>query len=586
MITIKSISVKNFLSVGNVAQGINFDRDDLTLVLGENLDLGGNDNRNGVGKSTILNALSYALYGSAITNIRKENLINKTNGKGMLVSIELDHNGTQIKIDRGRKPNVFKLVVNGKEVASDEDSDDARGESRETQKDIESLIGLTHQMFKQIVGLNTYNQPFLSLKSSEQRELIEQLLGITKLSEKADKLKELLRITKDDIKHEEFKLKAVSEANKQLENNVSILERKSVAWNTGHLQKIAQLEEGIKTLYNIDIEEEIDNQKKCIQISEIENKAQLLMKDLKHYERDKTRYLNEKSEIETKLKDIVEGKTCPLCKQSLHVDHSDMINDENRKLDVVLQKLKTVEENITSVTNQLSHYKTDERPAIFYTTLEEALNHRASLEQLASTLENELSLSNPYVDQIQSLKDSVVDVNYDSINALCQKRDHQEFLLKLLTSKDSFIRKKIIDQNMSYLNSRLEYYLIKMGLPHDVKFQSNLEVSITEHGRDLDFDNLSRGERTRLILSLSWAFRDVFESLNDKINLLFIDELIDNGLDSSGVESALSVLKHMSRDLKRSIFLISHREELIGRVDQVLTVVKEGGFTSFNTDDE
>ena len=158
-------------------------------------------------------------------------------------------------------------------------------------------------------------------------------------------------------------------------------------------------------------------------------------------------------------------------------------------------------------------------------------------------------------------------------------------MLKLLTSKDSFIRKKIIDQNLSYLNSRLSVYLSKVGLPHDVKFKSDLEVEITQYGRDFDFDNLSRGERTRLILSLSWAFRDVYESLNGKINLLFIDELIDGGLDTNGVENSLSVLKKMTRENQRSIFLISHRDELIGRVSSVLKVVKEGGFTSFESTD-
>jgi len=109
-------------------------------------------------------------------------------------------------------------------------------------------------------------------------------------------------------------------------------------------------------------------------------------------------------------------------------------------------------------------------------------------------------------------------------------------LLKLLTNKDSFIRKRIIDQNLSYLNARLSQYLDRIGLPHTVKFLNDLTVSIEELGRELDFDNLSRGERNRLILSLSWAFRDVWESLYQPINLLFIDEVIDTGMDSSGVE--------------------------------------------------
>jgi DNA repair exonuclease SbcCD ATPase subunit len=109
-------------------------------------------------------------------------------------------------------------------------------------------------------------------------------------------------------------------------------------------------------------------------------------------------------------------------------------------------------------------------------------------------------------------------------------------------------------------------------------------VEITELGRDLDFDNLSRGERNRLILSMSWAFRDVWESLYHPINVLFIDELIDSGLDSSGVESSLALLKQMSRDRDKSIWLVSHRDELIGRVNNILRVVKENGFTAYNTD--
>jgi ABC-type multidrug transport system ATPase subunit len=176
------------------------------------------------------------------------------------------------------------------------------------------------------------------------------------------------------------------------------------------------------------------------------------------------------------------------------------------------------------------------------------------------------------------------EVTYDTLNELTRLHEHQDFLLKLLTNKDSFIRKKIIEQNLSYLNQRLTHYLDRIGLPHQVIFQNDLTVEITELGRDLDFDNLSRGERNRLILSMSWAFRDVWESLYHPINVLFIDELIDSGLDSSGVESSLALLKQMSRDRDKSIWLVSHRDELIGRVNNILKVVKENGFTAYNTD--
>ena len=142
----------------------------------------------------------------------------------------------------------------------------------------------------------------------------------------------------------------------------------------------------------------------------------------------------------------------------------------------------------------------------------------------------------------------------------------------------------MIDQNLNYLNSRLGYYLNKIGLPHTIKFQNDLSVEIQELGRELDFDNLSRGERNRLILSLSWAFRDVWENLFQPINLLFIDELVDSGMDTSGVESSLAILKKMARDQHKSIWLVSHKDELTGRVNNLMTVVKENGFTAYNTD--
>ena len=207
------------------------------------------------------------------------------------------------------------------------------------------------------------------------------------------------------------------------------------------------------------------------------------------------------------------------------------------------------------------------------------------------TLETQLTVkaseTDPYQEQIDELRNTAMqEITWDSVNSLTSLKEHQEFLLKLLTSKDSFIRKKIIDQNLAYLNNRLTYYLDKMGLPHSVLFQNDLTVLITQLGQDLDFDNLSRGERNRLILSLSWAFRDVWESLYQQINLLFVDELVDNGLDASGVEGALAVLKKMSRERKKNIFLISHKDELIGRVNNVLKVIKENGFTSYANDVE
>ena len=199
-------------------------------------------------------------------------------------------------------------------------------------------------------------------------------------------------------------------------------------------------------------------------------------------------------------------------------------------------------------------------------------------------IENKVAEVDPYSEQVVEMESKALQVvDFNKINELSKYGDHLKFLLDLLTSKDSFVRKKIIDQNLSYLNARLTHYLDKMGLPHTVVFKNDLSVEITELGRELDFDNLSRGERNRLILGLSFAFRDVWENLYYPINTLFIDELIDSGLDSIGVENSMGVLKEMSRRRNKSIWLVSHREELAGRVPSILNVVKENGFTSYST---
>ena len=207
------------------------------------------------------------------------------------------------------------------------------------------------------------------------------------------------------------------------------------------------------------------------------------------------------------------------------------------------------------------------------------------MENLVKELDTRTKETDPYQDQMDDLTNTALQViDWEHMNTLTSLKEHQEFLLKLLTNKDSFIRKKIIDQNLAYLNTRLSHYLETIGLPHQVVFQNDLTVEITQLGQDLDFDNLSRGERNRLILGLSWAFRDVWESLYQSINLLFIDELIDSGMDSAGVENSIAILKKMARERNKNIFLISHKDELIGRVNNVLKVIKENGFTSYETD--
>ena len=691
MIEIRNLTVKNFMSVGNATQAVDFDRQDLTLVLGENLDLGGDGSRNGTGKTTIINALSYAMYGQALSNIRKDNLVNKTNSKNMLVSLDFRVNGQAYKIERGRKPNVLRFYVNDEHQIA---QDDAQGDSRETQDAIERVFGMSHDMFQHIVALNTYTPPFLGLKANEQRTIIEQLLGITVLSERADRIKELNRETKEAITQEEFRVRAVQEANKRIEEQIESLRRRQGLWQKKYDSDLAYLAGQYEELAKINIEVELLAHKDLAVWNEKKKQAdaynrllafqtawrQTHDKDIKELEDSYTKLSHIDIAIELqahqdlaaynqKVKDIADlekliarcvadeakeqkvivklkaeieelkNHKCYACGQDFHdASHETVLATKEKALqEAALQALSTNGqwmENTDALqalgelgVQPTIHYKTEAeairhsselgniqqkidakksetdpyaeqlvevslvepgpQPATHYDTESQAIEHRSRVNTLLTQIAAKGEEKDPYTEQITEMQQQALqEVDYNIINELTRLQEHQDFLLKLLTSKDSFVRKKIIDQNLSYLNARLTHYLDRIGLPHTVKFQNDLTVSIEELGRELDFDNLSRGERNRLILSMSWAFRDVWESLYHPINVLFIDEMIDNGMDTQGVENSLALLKKMSRERHKSIWLVSHKDELAGRVENILKVVKENGFTSYNTDIE
>ena len=575
------------MSVGNQTQAVNFAQQNLTLVLGENLDQGGDDSgsRNGTGKTTIVNALTYALYGNALTNIKKDNLINKINNKNMLVTLAFEKDGIDYRIERGRKPNILQFFVNDQEQETAE-SDDAQGDVRETQRDLDEILGMSHDMFKHIVALNTYTEPFLSMKANDQRVIIEQLLGVTLLSEKAERLKELVKITKDEIFQENADIEAAKKSNDKIQQSVDSLTTRQTAWNSQHDAELEKIGRAIIELENVDIESELSKHSELKLFEEKSAKLKSLNKEratldaaIAQAERSVKKYASELAKLQ--------DKKCHACEQELHDHkHEEMSAEANKHLseantyhDKVIADLAKINKEIAGIGEVTT------RPDTYYDTVEQALKHQNNLMTLETQLTVKAGETDPYQEQIDELRHTAMQsISWDRVNELNRLKEHQEFLLKLLTSKDSFIRKKIIDQNLAYLNNRLTYYLDKMGLPHTVLFQNDLTVLITQLGQDLDFDNLSRGERNRLILSLSWAFRDVWESLYQQVNLLFVDELVDNGLDASGVEGALAVLKKMARERKKNIFLISHKDELIGRVNNVLKVIKENGFTSYAND--
>ena len=635
--------------------------------------------------TTLIQGLSYALFGQPVNSIRKDNLVNRTNAKNMMVTLEFNANGTEYKIERGRKPNILKFYVNDVQQKVTEDQ---QGENKETQLAIERVIKMSPEMFKHIVVLNTYSEPFLALKNNEQREIIEQLLGITLLSEKAEIVKDLIRQSKDEIQQEEFRIKAVEEANKRVKEQIDSVKRRQTLWKKKHDEDLSKFVTEYEHLNKIDIDIELQAHKDLLVYNK-QKEAQdahnaltarsiawqqkhdndvqaagraYLDKNFFNIEPELVAWSNLKewikeeqeqkfitSEIDSQTKNITKEKKlisklkteigtledhkCYACGQDFHDDqHDKVITTKRTDLENATVQLAEFESKLQSNLALVkdigkkpsTHYKTEAdairhsgdlanlkkvyedkqnehnpfdgqlsetpsvtlgiQPTTHYDTESQAVEHRARISTLLSQIENKVAESDPYQEQVVEMETQALqEVKFDRINDITRSMEHQKFLLDLLTSKDSFVRKKIIDQNLSYLNARLTHYLDKIGLPHSVIFKNDLQVEITELGREMDFYNLSRGEMNRVILALSWAFRDVWESLYSPINVLFIDELLDSGLDTMGVENSLAILKDMSRRRQKSIWLVSHREELAGRVPNVLKVVKEGGFTSYAT---
>jgi len=585
MITLQNITLRNFLSIGQVTQAVNFDRQELTLILGENLDLGGDGARNGTGKTSLIQALSYALFGVPINSIRKDNLVNRTNGKNMMVTLEFNANGIDYKIERGRKPNILRFYVNSD---LQKGLDDAQGENKETQAAIEKVIHMSSDMFKHIVALNTYSEPFLALKNNEQRDIIEQLLGITLLSEKAEVIKGLIKDSKDDIQQEEFKVKAIEEANKRVKEQIDSTKRRQKLWKMKHDEDLEKLAIDYQRLITIDIAAELQAHKDLTAYNEKRKTIDDLNKLIARCVADEAKEEKLINKLTKEINDL-KNHTCYACGQEFHDQKHESVLDEKVKAlqEASLQALATNGQYLEHTQTLKDLGELGKMPVTYYDTEAQAVKHSSQLENIIKDIERKSEEVDPYSEQISEMENQALqEINFDKINQLTRTMEHQKFLLDILTSKDSFVRKKIIDQNLSYLNGRLTHYLDKIGLPHQVIFKNDLQVEITELGRELDFDNLSRGERNRLILGLSFAFRDVWENLYSPINTLFIDELIDSGLDTMGVENSIAILKEMSRRRQKSIWLVSHREELAGRVPNVLKVIKENGFTQYSTSTE
>lgn len=609
----RSVTVRNFLSFGNQEQAVSLDDDLLTVVLGENMDTGGEDSRNGAGKSAIIDAICYALFGKTLREISNQKLINDLAGRGqpMSVRVEFDKGKWHYLVERGEKPS--KLLFLRKPLNSQDDFytredrklkyDISLARKDDTTNEICNLLGYNFTLFSYLVANSSESTSFLKLREEERRKVTESLLGFTILSERAKRLADIRKERKKDLIREETAYNTDLAANKRIEEQIQEIEGRSKVWETQRKRTIQELEQAITTLKAVDINAEIEalNMIAKLQedLKEIGGKLSELQHQYTNLERDKKDAENGIKECQaniTSAKDkmkALDKSECPTCGQHWEADPEyrghldDIITTEPEritdyqasieKLDYELEKVEAdyVEfENIKELEEgKLKEYETIE---LSFDTPEDAAEANATLKSLEEQLTSANVEINPHTESIENLrKKGLKKIEDTEVKRLKKLITHFNFLIDMFTNKDSFIRQQLIDEWLPYLNGRIAYYLDILELHHKVEFQPDLNINISIYGKEKDWGNLSKGERMRLNIALNFSFQDTFEFMNYRINFLCIDELIDTGICSRGAERTVDLLKDMTYRNHKRVLLITHRDDIASRVDDVMIVRKE-----------
>lgn len=581
-----SVSLRNFLSYGNAITKFDLGSPGTTLIVGKNLDSDTDGNSgNGCGKSTLINALSYALFDKPVSdNITKDNLINNINKKNLQVVVEFTVGEDLYTVTRARKNKGINagatcvITKNGVNVTP----------ANTANEFIEEILGISYELFVRAVVFSASHTPFLDLPSrshykANQTDIIEELFGLTTLSRKAEELKEIIKDTEASLK---TKLTAIQFAEAERERREKItanMQKRVIQWETDQQNKISLMEAKIQRVSNVAWEEV------CPTFAEVDRYQGILDKTLNN---ECSSLARDISDIRRSIKKLegeithVDSGNCPYCQQELHTGSVVDIDDLKAKLDTLnAQQLDKVGELAAKdkIRDEYLTYIEDASTRYGFTSLNEVTKARNEASTLHEQLADLKKDTNPHIEALDDIEE-LEEINYDEVNELTKIIEHQKFLLKLLTKKDSFVRKALLDKNIPFLNKKLREYLDTLGLPHTVAFTPEMTVEIHRFGTPLDFGNLSNGQRARVNIALSFAFRDVLERLHSKIDICMLDEVIDHALDSVGVHHAIKLIKQKARQDETSIFVISHKEEALSVFDRTVVIQFEKGFSSVAED--
>jgi len=578
----KSVKFRNFQSYGNEFTTVNFREKGTVLIIGEDLDNTSNGiSSNGTGKSTILNVLTYGIYDKPISKVTQDGLINNINNKQLEVEVEyIGNDGETYKIHRFRK---MKAGAAGNDVFFYQNGvDKTRDNIAQTNAAIEQTIGLPYDIFVRIIVYSASQRPFLMLPGQEQIAVLEELFGTTDISKKADLLKKHIKETERQIELIQVKHKAEEGERARLATQIETAKKRIKDWDISRDQGLALLKQQLATAAQIDIDEQLDFHKLLDTTTQDYNDATRTYKTL-------TKNLTDTDDKHTKatrdLAHLVAAK-CPYCHQS-YTDTQDKIKECKIAIDKYKTIIDTIEDELKLCENsglKLKKRMDKIKAAIIIQSVQELQELRDNSLTVHQKIIDLKDAINPYASQLSDLLDVTLPTSdHGGLNKLMTELHHQQFLLKLLTKKDSFIRKALLQKNLPYLNKKLQEYLKFLGLPHKVTFTKEMQATIHQMGRALSFGNLSQGQAARVNFALSLAFRDVLQHLHPTINIFLLDEVLDFGLDAVGVIAAAKLVKQKARDDNICIYVISHRDEVSSIFDDQIIVQMHKGFSSIRT---
>jgi DNA repair exonuclease SbcCD ATPase subunit len=566
MLIFETIRWKNFLSTGNHFTEITITSYQTNLIIGQN----------GAGKSTILDALTFSLFGKPFRKINKPQLLNSVNEKDCVVEVEFSIGPTKWKIVRGMKPNIFEIWRDGNKL-------DQSAAAADQQKWLEqNVIKMNYKAFTQIVilGSSTF-VPFMQLSAKDRREVIEDLLDIRIFSSMNNVLKEKIRELKDSIRVYDLKKDSLQEKVKMQENFIDELENRAKKNVVDKEEKIGKLlvEENNLMGSNEEKNRELDDLQKKIENFSGASKKLRKLGDLRG------KISNKVSTITKEHKFFTENTVCPTCNQDIEESFRiNRINDAQSKAKELQSGYKELEGAIKEEEERERHFTTISKEITFLThgisknnTLISSCQRQIrDLESEIQRIADQLANRNTEHEKLTTFKDTLK-TTYDELTKLKDTINYYDFSYSLL--KDGGVKAKIIKKYLPLINQQVNRYLQMMdfyiNFSLDEEFNETVQSPIHDN---FSYASFSEGEKMRIDLALLFTWREVARMKNSvNTNLLIMDEVFDSSLDGFGTEEFLKIISYVVKDA--NIFVISHKESLHDKFQDVIKFEKEKGFS-------